>query len=93
LNKTSRALALIFLVFLVGVQLGVAERKDDLALKIPAGWKVGFAKEDRRAQTQIMQLVNEGDDIHNWKELVTEISGPIPHRIHKPEDFLDDLKA
>ncbi|MGD0632065.1 MAG: hypothetical protein ABR987_22255 [Terracidiphilus sp.] len=93
MNKTSRALALTILVVLAGARLRATNHQDDLALKIPPGWKVGNAQEDRRAQTQIMELINEGDDIHNWKELLTEISGPTPHSIRKPEDFLDDLKV
>jgi hypothetical protein len=34
-----------------------------------------------------------GDDIHNWKELLTELSYPKPRGIHKPEEMLDRLKA
>jgi hypothetical protein len=93
LNKTSRALALAFLVLLVGVGLAYAKDRDDLALKVPTGWKVGNSSEDRRTQVGVVELIRVGDDISNWKELLTEISYPKPHGIRKPEDMLDALKA
>jgi hypothetical protein len=93
LNKTSRALALAFLAVLAGTRLSAVNHQDDLALKLPPGWKVGNSAEDRRTQVQAMELIKDGDDIRNWKELLTEFSGPPPHHVRKAEDMLDDLKA
>jgi len=37
--------------------------------QLPSGWKAGYAHETR--STEIIELIRKGDDIHNWKELIT----------------------
>jgi hypothetical protein len=93
MHKNLRALALTLLVFFAGTGLAIAKQNDNLTLKVPPNWIKGNVQEDRRSQTQIMQLIRPGDDISNWKELLTEISYPKPRGIHKPEELLDHLKA
>jgi hypothetical protein len=84
---------LALLVLPVAAGLALARQTDDLLLKLPPGWTKGNVSEDRRAQTQIMQLIRPGDDIRNWKELLTELSYPKPRRIRKPEEMLEALKT
>ena len=93
MNKASRALALAFLMFLAGAGLVFAKHNDELILKIPPNWKQGNIAEDRRTQYAIVELIRPNEDIHSWTELLTNISFPTPRHIHKPEDFLDALKA
>jgi len=93
LNRTSRAHALVFLVFVAVTGLAFAKHNDALALKIPPGWKEGNQSEDRRTQMAIVEMVRDGEDIHNWKELLSEISAPKLHGVRKPEEMLDRLKA
>jgi hypothetical protein len=92
LNKIPRIFVFVLLVLMAGAHLANAKHNDDLILKLPAGWMKGNVAENRRAQTQIMQLIRPGDDIHNWNELLTELSYPKSNRIHKPADMLDALK-
>lgn len=93
MNKTSRTLALTFLVLLAGAGLAVAKHDEALTFKVPQGWKTGNESGDRRTQMQMIELIKDGDDILNWKELLTEISAPKPHGVSKPEDMLDQLKV
>ena len=93
MHKTSRALALALLLLLASAGLAVAKHADEIDIKIPPGWKVGNSSEDRLTQTQIMELIRPGDDIHDWKELLTEFSGSTPHGVRKPEEILDRLKT
>jgi len=93
LNKISQTLALAFVLLSAVAGLAFAKHSDDLVLKLPPGWTKGNVAEDRRAQTQIMQLIRPGDDIRNWKELLTELSYPKPRGIRKPEELLDALKT
>jgi hypothetical protein len=93
LNKTSRVLALAALVALAGPGLASIKHDDDLLLKLPPGWVKGYFAENRREQSEIMQFIRPGDDIHNWKELLTELSYGKPRGTHKPEEMLDRIKA
>jgi hypothetical protein len=93
MKMNSRALALAFLVFLAGADLAVAKHDEALTFKVPQGWKTGNESGDRRTQMQMIELIKDGDDIQNWKELLTEISAPKPHGVRKPADMLDQLKA
>jgi hypothetical protein len=86
LNKISRVFTLALLVLLTSSGLAFSKHNDDLILKLPLGWIQGNVAEDRRAQSQIMQLIRPGDDIHNWKELLTELSYPRPRPIRKPTE-------
>jgi hypothetical protein len=93
LNKISRVFTLALLVSLAGSGLAFSKHNDDLIFKLPPGWIQGNVTEDRRAQSQIMQLIRPGDDIHNGKELLTELSYPRPGQIRKPEEMFDHIKA
>ena len=93
LKNISHALALILLLSLTGAGLASARRNDDLILKLPPGWIKGHMAENRREQSEILELIRPGDDIDNWKELLTELSYPKPRGIRKPEEMLDRIKA
>jgi hypothetical protein len=91
MHKVSRALALAFVVLLAGAGLAFAIQSDDLLLRIPPGWRPGTHSDDH--QLSIIQLVRDGEDVNNWKELFTYMRGPKPHGLHNPEEMLDHLKA
>ncbi len=93
MNKISRVFALALLVSLAGPGLALVKHDDDLAIKLPPGWVQGHVAENRREQSEIVELIRPGDDIHNWKELLTELSYPKPRGIHKSEELLDPIKA
>jgi hypothetical protein len=81
-------------MFLANAGLAAAAKHGDvLAMKIPSGWKVGNSSEDPKAHTQILELIHPDDDFKNWKELLTEASGPAPHGVRKPGEILNNLKA
>lgn len=55
------------------------------------GWKVGNAR-DVKGEYSMIEFIREGDDIQNWKELMTYQNFARPRSFRSPEDSLNMLK-
>jgi hypothetical protein len=55
-------------------------------------WKIGSSYEDK-GQYKIIELIREGDDIKNWKELVTVQNFVPPIEAKTPEEFYRKIKS
>ena len=76
MGKVSRALIMAILAPLTVAGAASTNHDDSLDLKIPPGWIHGADHENRWEQSQIIELIRPDEDIHNWKELLTEVSYP-----------------
>src|SRR5262249_55894539 len=92
MNDTMRVLALLCLIFSAAVATA-KEKNEMLNFQIEPGWKVGSSSEGPNHST-ITEYIHEGDDINNWRELVT-VQGFRKSRgaPSSPDEMLGVLKA
>ncbi len=93
MNSMTRFLALISII-LSGVSATAAPRDNTEHLDFTSdqGWKLGNSSEVR-GHYLIMEFIREGDDINNWKELMTVQNFAKSSGYRSPGQTLDDLKA
>jgi hypothetical protein len=86
--------ARILLCLICSAAVATAKDKNEiLNFQIEAGWKVGSSSEGPNHST-IIEYIHEGDDINNWKELVTVQSFRKSRRApSSPDEMLRLLKA
>ena len=88
-----RLLALLCLVLSCAVGMPAAKGKTDhLGFVVPKGWKFANSREVPD-QYQMMEFVREGDDLKNWKELLTIQNFPKSRAFGSPQKAYDNLKA
>ena len=63
-----------------------------LDFEFEPGWKLGHNAEIPNKYS-ISEFIREGDDINNWKELLTVQKFVLPWGGSSPEDALNGLKA
>jgi hypothetical protein len=89
---TFRIAALVLLAFLTGATVAIPKEKEGLGFKIPPGWKIGkFAKGANDLET--IELIREGDDIKDWKEIFTIQSFAKWKSLKSPDDLYNELKS
>jgi hypothetical protein len=66
-------------------------KKEDLSFKLGAEWKMGYSASTTKYT--ILEFIRGGDDIDNWKELVTMQNFAKASDKSSPEEMLNVLKA
>ena len=88
-----RKIALMCLVLLVACGTAVAKEKPEV-LSFTTGeeqdWKLGDSSQTN--EYQILEFIREGDDINNWKELLTMQNFTRSRSMHSAEEMLNLLK-
>jgi len=86
-------LALLSLVLSGAVAMPAAKQKTDhLTFAVPKGWKFVNSREVPD-QYQMMEFVREGDDLKNWKELLTVQNFSKSRAFRSPQEAYDNLKG
>jgi hypothetical protein len=67
------------------------EQGHPIYFEFEPGWKVGHYAEHN--QYAVLEFIREGDDINNWKELLTIQTSSLGWGGSSPEDALNKLKA
>src|SRR5258705_13953129 len=65
-------------------------RPEVLGFKLGSEWNPAYSSDKNRSE--IMEFIREGDDLNNWKELVTYQNFE-RHGKSSPEEILNKLKA
>jgi hypothetical protein len=84
-----RVIAFLFLMLWVGVVIA-KDKNEILEFALGLEWKPAYSSD--RSRFMIMEFVREGDDINNWKELVTYQNFGRNGK-ESPEETLNKLKA
>ncbi len=82
-------LAFLFLLLSVG-DVMAKDKEEVLNFKLGTEWKPAHSSDTKRSM--ILEFIREGDDINNWKELVTYQNFGRDGKA-SPEDTLNKLKA
>jgi hypothetical protein len=80
----------ICLAVLVLLMTGVASAQENLSLRPPSDWEVGYGPAQTRDE-MIMEYVKKGEKIDNWTELLTVQQ--FRRRKASPREFFDQLKG
>ena len=78
-------------VALVAATVVPAEEKKSLVFKIPKDWKIANAPKGAN-DIETIELTREGDDITNWKKLLTIQSFAKGKSLKSPRDLTMGLK-
>lgn len=83
---------LAFVCFISWVVVVAAETQNEgLEVKIGPEWKTAFSPNTRKSTD--LEFIREGDNINNWKEIVTIRNlGPKPSSKSTPEEIMDAMK-
>ena len=69
MRNVTRAVVFLYLVLLAGCA-ALKTEYEDVSFEVEPGWKVGYYTEIPN-QYSLIELIPEGDDINNWRELLT----------------------
>ena len=79
----------ICLAVLVLLMTGAASAQENLNLRPPSDWELGYGPKETR-DSMIMEYVKKGEKIDSWTELVTIQQF---RRKSSPREFFDQLKG